>query len=307
MKQIAIIAPTASGKTALSIQLAQQTNSIILSLDSLSIYKEINISSAKPTLSEREGIIHFGIDEITPNEKFDVMKFIEIYHKAKEFALQNNKNIIIVGGTGFYLKAMIDGISPSPEISFEVKIEANKWMQNLPKTYQFLYELDKQYMEEIKPQDSYRIEKALELYLQTSQIPTLYFKNNPPLQVIPKKEIELFEIVWDREILRQRIALRTKQMVKNGLIDEVIFLEQKYTRDITPMGAIGLKEGLEYLDGKIDKNRLEEKIAFATNGLAKRQRTFNNGQFDNVVKGDLKFLKDMALKYFNIGFGNISL
>jgi tRNA dimethylallyltransferase len=98
MKQIAIIAPTASGKTALSIQLAHQTNSIILSLDSLSIYKEIDVSSAKPTFIEREGIKHFGIDEIYPNEKFDVMQFIEIYQKAKDFALHNNKNIIIVGG-----------------------------------------------------------------------------------------------------------------------------------------------------------------------------------------------------------------
>ncbi|MDX9742392.1 MAG: tRNA (adenosine(37)-N6)-dimethylallyltransferase MiaA [Arcobacteraceae bacterium] len=299
MKQIAIIAPTASGKTALSIQLAHQTNSIILSLDSLSIYKEIDISSAKPTLIERDGIKHFGIDEIYPNEKFDVMKFIEIYHKAKEFALQNNKNIIIVGGTGFYLKAMIDGISQSPEISQSIKKEASILLQNLPKAYEFLYQLDSEYMKGIKAEDSYRIEKALELYLQTSQIPTLYFKNNPPIPTIPKRDIGLFEIVWDREILRQRIALRTKIMIENGLLDEVIYLEQKYTRDIAPMGAIGLKEGLEYLDGKIDAKRLQEKIAFATNGLAKRQRTFNNGQFENVIQGDIETLKSEILKYFN--------
>jgi len=299
MKQIAIIAPTASGKTALSIQLAHQTNSIILSLDSLSIYKEIDISSAKPTLIEREGIEHFGIDEIYPNEKFDVMKFIEIYHKAKDFALHNSKNIIIVGGTGFYLKAMIDGISQSPEISQSIKKEASILLQNLPKAYEFLYRLDSEYMKGIKAEDSYRIEKALELYLQTSQIPTLYFKNNPPIPTIPKRDIGLFEIVWDREILRQRIALRTKIMIENGLIDEVIFLEQKYTRDIAPMGAIGLKEGLEYLDGKIDAKRLQEKIAFATNGLAKRQRTFNNGQFENVIQGDVETLKSEILKYFN--------
>jgi tRNA dimethylallyltransferase len=307
MKQIAIIAPTASGKTALSIQLAHQTNSIILSLDSLSIYKEIDVSSAKPTLLERDGILHFGIDEIYPNEKFDVMQFIEIYQKAKDFALQNNKNIIIVGGTGFYLKAMIDGISPSPEISQSVKEEASIMLQNLPKAYEFLYRLDSEYMKGIKPEDSYRIEKALELYLQTSQIPTLYFQNNPPVPTIPKGDIGLFEIVLDREILRQRIALRTKIMIENGLIDEVIYLEQKYTRDIPPMGAIGLKEGLEYLDGKIDTKRLQEKIAFATNGLAKRQRTFNNGQFENVIKGDAETLKSEILKYFNRSLDNIEI
>lgn len=306
MKQIAIIAPTASGKTALSIQLAKQTNSIIVSLDSLSIYKEIDISSAKPTLAERDGIKHFGIDEIYPNEKFDVMKFIEIYHKAKEFALKNGKNIIIVGGTGFYLKTMIDGISQSPIISSEVQEKVTKMMVDLPKAYQFLFELDSEYMKAIQPQDSYRIEKALSLYLQTSETPTLFFKNNPPIPTIPKDQIQLFEIVWDREILRQRIALRTKIMIESGLIDEVIYLEKRYKRDILPMGAIGIKEALEYLDGKINKKRLEEKIAFATNGLAKRQRTFNNGQFSDVIKGDLKFLQNEALKYFNIGFGNIS-
>ncbi len=298
MKQIAIIAPTASGKTALSIELAHKTNSVILSLDSLSIYKEIDISSAKPTLKERDGILHFGIDEIAPNEKFDVMKFIEIYHKAKKFAQTNNKNIIIVGGTGFYLKAMIDGISQSPAISIETQKETALMMQNLEKTYQFLFNLDQDYMKTIKPQDSYRIEKALSLYLETKMIPTIYFQNHPPIPTINKKDIILFEIVWDRDLLRQRIALRTKLMIKQGLIDEIIFLEQKYSRDITPMGAIGLKEALEYLDGKITKVRLEENIAFATNGLAKRQRTFNNGQFENVIQGDLYSLENKILKFF---------
>lgn len=298
MKQIAIIAPTASGKTALSIQLAHKTNSVILSLDSLSIYKEIDISSAKPTFQERDGIIHFGIDEISPDEKFDVIKFIEIYHKTKEFANKNGKNIIIVGGTGFYLKAMIDGISQSPSISKEINEKTTQMMKDLSKCYQFLSELDPSYMKDIKPQDSYRIEKALSLYLETGEIPTLFFKNNPPLSTINKDEIQLYEIVWDREVLRQRIALRTQLMIKNGLIDETIALEKKYTRAIPPMGAIGIKEALEYLDGKIDKQRLEEKIRYATNGLAKRQRTFNNGQFNGIIQGNIVELENKILKKF---------
>lgn len=109
MKEIAIIGSTASGKTGLSLEIAQQTNSIILSLDSLSVYKEINIASAKPTKVERGDIVHFGIDVLYPNEKFDVIKFFEEYKKAKEYAIKYNKNLIIVGGTGFYLKALIEG------------------------------------------------------------------------------------------------------------------------------------------------------------------------------------------------------
>jgi tRNA dimethylallyltransferase len=305
IKQIAIIAPTASGKTALSIDIAHKSNSIIVSLDSLSIYKEIDISSAKPTLKERDGIVHFGIDEIYPDCQFDVMKFIEIYEEAKEFALLNKKNLIIVGGTSFYLKALIDGISSSPHISKETILEVNHQMKDTLKVHKYLMDLDFNYMKDIKPQDSYRIQKVLALYLQTKTIPTQYFKLNPPKSTIKKEDIKLFEIVWDRDILRDRIRLRTKQMIKNGLLDEVLFLEKKYPRDIVPMGAIGIKEALEYFDGKIDKKALEDKIAFATNGLAKRQRTFNNGQFEGVCKGSLEELNVQIMKYFNHSLANI--
>ena len=116
MKQIALIAPTASGKTELSIEIAKKTNSIILSIDSLSIYKEIDIASAKPSPSKRAKIKHFGIDEIYIDEKFNVMRFIELYKKATQFAKDNNKNLIIGGGTSFYLKTLIDGISQIPKI-----------------------------------------------------------------------------------------------------------------------------------------------------------------------------------------------
>ena len=114
----AIIGPTASGKSDLAISLAKKLNYEILSLDSLSIYKEIDIASAKPSKKELKEIKHYGVDEIYPNEKFDVTKFIEIYKKIP------HKNIIIVGGTSFYLKAMIDGISKMPNITEEIKKEA---------------------------------------------------------------------------------------------------------------------------------------------------------------------------------------
>src|SRR6218665_1246559 len=136
MKEIAIIGSTASGKTALSLEIANKTNSIILSLDSLCVYKEIEIASAKPTLEERGNIIHFGIDEVYPNEEFDVIKFIELYKKAKDYAIKNNKNLIIVGGTGFYLKALIDGLS----LGIETKIKLDIPQQE---AYDLLYEIDK--------------------------------------------------------------------------------------------------------------------------------------------------------------------
>jgi len=288
MKQIAIIAPTASGKTALSIEVAHKTNSIILSLDSLAVYKEIDISSAKPTLSEQDGIIHFGIDEVYPNEIFDVIEFVELYKKAKYFAIENNKNLIIVGGTGFYLKALIDGISLIPTITKKTSQWVDKQLKNLEDAYNFMVSIDDKYMQKIASTDKYRIEKALSLYKQTNQIPTTYFENNPPKPIID--DIQLYEITWSVEDLRKRIELRTNIMLDSGLIDEVIYLEKRYTREPNCMKTIGIFETLEYLDGKISKKQLKEKIIINTTRLAKRQRTFNNGQFRNIIKSDLNFL-----------------
>jgi len=298
MKQIAIIAPTASGKTALSIKLAHKTNSIILSLDSLAIYKQIDIASAKPTLKERDGIVHFGIDEIYPDEKFDVMKFIEIYNKAKEYAKINNKNLIIVGGTGFYLKAMIDGISYIPAPSIGIANIIKEKLQNFTpqELYEYMSRIDEEYMQNIKSNDIYRIEKALSVYLITNQKPSVYFEQNPPNPII--KDIQLFEITWDRELLRKRIEQRTNIMFESGLLNEVCFLINNYTREHTSMKSIGIKEALEYFDGKITKSQAINKVAIATAQLAKRQRTFNNSQFKDVIKLPLDKMENEILKYF---------
>jgi len=267
---------------------------VILSLDSLSVYKDINIASAKPTIEERDGIIHFGIDKVYPNEKFDVVEFIQEYNKSSIYAKKHNKNLIIVGGTGFYLKAMIDGISYIPQISKEVFVWVDDKLNNLSQSYQFLYDIDPLYMQNIASTDRYRIEKALTIYKQTNTIPSKYFKQNPPKPLI--KGIQIYEIVWCVEDLRKRIKKRTKQMLQNGLIDEVIFLEKQYSREPAPMNSIGISETLDYLDGKLSKNELEDKIIINTARLAKRQRTFNKSQFSKVVQKDLKGFYD----YWNL-------
>lgn len=292
MKQIAIIGATASGKTSLSIDIAHKTDSIILSLDSLSVYKEIDIASAKPTIKEREGITHFGIDEVYPNEPFDVVEFLSCYEKAKEFAQNNNKNLIIVGGTGFYLKILMDGISPS--VGEDVPLD-----MPLNDIYSLLLEKDKTYMEKIASNDRYRIQKAYSIYKKSGLTPTKYFDENPKKPIAP--DLKLFEILWDREKLRERINLRTKQMIKDGVIDEVIYLEKKYSRKPNCMSSIGIIESLEFLDGKLTKKELEEKIAINTAKLAKRQNTFNKSQFDQ--KQHINFIENLnsdILKYFSV-------
>lgn len=291
MKEIAIIGSTASGKTALSLEIANKTNSIILSLDSLCVYKEIEIASAKPTLEERADIIHFGIDEVYPNVEFDVIKFIELYKKAKEYAFKNDKNLIIVGGTGFYLKALIDGLSQGIETKIKLDIPQED-------AYDLLYKIDKEYMEKIEKNDRYRIEKAYAIYKQTGLTPTEYFEKNPKIAVA--KDLKIFEILWDKEELKNRISQRTKIMINSGLIDEVIFLEKKYTRSPNCMASIGIIETLEYLDGKLTKQELEEKISANTAKLAKRQNTFNKSQFLDKTSNIIENLNSDIIKYFSL-------
>ena len=293
-EQLALIGPTASGKTALSIKVAQQMNAYILSLDSLSIYKEIDIVSAKPTLKEREGIEHFGIDYLYPNESFDVTTFIKLYHEVYARCLHENKNLVIVGGTSFYLKMLMEGISDLPAISNETKEKTENYLSDLSETYAWLYELDPVYMKKIQANDPYRIEKALYIYLQADMIPTEYFKQFPPKPTVTDP-LPIYQIEIDRAALRERIALRTNIMLNEGLIDEVCMLEKKYTRAPHCMKSIGIKETLAYLDGIYDKDMLAEKITTNTARLAKRQTTFNNSQFDHVIKGDVRTLEKMLL------------
>ena len=291
MKELAIIGTTASGKTALSLEIANKTNSIILSLDSLCVYKEIDIASAKPTKIERGDIVHFGIDEVFPNEKFDVIEFLNLYKNAKEYAEKNMKNLIIVGGTGFYLKALVDGISDGLKENTNLDMSLND-------AYNLLYSLDKDYMQKIEPNDKYRVEKAYSIYKQSGLTPSQYFLKNPKIALSPN--LPIFEILWEKDELINRISLRTKQMIKSGLIDETIYLEKKYTRAPNCMSSIGIIETLEYLDGKLDKKSLEDKIIQNTLKLAKRQNTFNKGQFTNRVSNIIPSLNSEVIKYFSI-------
>ena len=291
MKELAIIGTTASGKTALSLEIANKTNSIILSLDSLCVYKEIDIASAKPTKIERGDIVHFGIDEVFPNEKFDVIEFLNLYKNAKEYAEKNMKNLIIVGGTGFYLKALVDGISDGLKENTNLDMSLND-------AYNLLYSLDKEYMQKIEPNDKYRVEKAYSIYKQSGLTPSEYFLKNPKIALSPN--LPIFEILWEKDELINRISLRTKQMIKAGLIDETIYLEKKYTRAPNCMSSIGIVETLEYLDGKISKQELEDKIIQNTLKLAKRQNTFNKGQFTNRVSNIIPSLNSEIIKYFSI-------
>jgi tRNA dimethylallyltransferase len=190
---------------------------------------------------------------------------------------------------------LIEGISELPNISNETKEKTHTYLQDLHKSYKWLYSLDKLYMSNIEPNDPYRIEKALHIYLETGLTPTQYFQQYPPKPTVTEP-LPIYQIDIERSLLRERIALRTKIMVKNGLIDEICMLEKKYTRTPNCMKSIGIKETLAYLDGRYDRKMLIEKITTNTARLAKRQTTFNNSQFNNVIKGSVEALENILLK-----------
>jgi len=294
IKQIAIIGATASGKSQLAIDIAKEFNSIILSLDSLSVYKEIDIVSAKPTIEERDGIPHYGVDIIYPDKAFDVAIFIDLYREIYQKAVDECKNLIIVGGSSFYLKSLIDGISPLPNLSSENVEEITYRMQDIERVHRELYLLDKSYMLNISTRDRYRTQRALGIYLASGMTPSEYFKEHRAVSVV-NGQLPIYSILTDRDILRKRIELRTIKMLEMGLINEVAYLERRYNRSPNAMKSIGIRETLDYFDGRLNMKRLKEKIITNTARLAKRQSSFNRSQFKDVTALELNLLKSKII------------
>lgn len=276
--ELAIIGTTASGKSDLAIKVAREFNAVILSLDSLCLYKEIDITSAKPNKDELELVRHFGIDLVMPDMDFCVGDFINEYKKAKLYAQQNNSMLIITGGSGFYLKSMLSGLSPKIE---PLKIEISD-----DEIWDLAVEIDSEFCAKFSKNDKFRLHKWYQIYAQTNEIPTQWLRLNTGEPVI--KNLTIYELVWDKFELIERIKTRTKNMLENGLIDEARYLFGRYDSALKPLNSIGLKEAKDYLDGKINLNELNDLITIHTTQLAKRQRTFNKSF--NSIKIDAKNL-----------------
>lgn len=294
MKQLALIGSTASGKSDLALKVAECCNGVILSIDSLSIYRYIDIASAKPTKEELASAIHFGIDRLEPDINASVMTFVDEYARAREHCFAENKNLVIVGGSSFYLKSMIDGLSKIPDFSPETVQKTKELLKNLPAAHKLLSDIDPYSMAKIGPLDAYRIEKMLLIHIETGKAPSVWFQSNPPRPLIT--DCPVLELKIDRDRLRERISLRTEKMVHTGLIDEVAELECLYGRAPNSMKAIGIVETLDYLDGKITREEMSRTIATHTSQLAKRQQTFNTNQFDLSASGSSDELFSAAIE-----------
>lgn len=274
-KVIVICGPTASGKTSLSIQLAKQINGEIISSDSMQIYKEMNIGTAKPTIEEMDGIKHYLIDFVEPNQRYSVAEFKKDAEKAIDEIISKGKTPIIVGGTGLYVDSLIYGIEYQDikiDEQYRRKLEEIAEKQGLNTLYEQAKKIDSKAMEKISPNDKKRIMRVLEIYKATGKTKTEQEEESRKKEL--KYDYKVFAINMEREKLYERINKRVDIMIEQGLIQEVENLLKKYTEFPTAMQGLGYKEVVEYLEGKTTKEEMIEKIKMETRRYAKRQITW---------------------------------
>ena len=259
----------------MSIELAKKIDGEIISCDSMQIYKDMDIGTAKPTKEEMQGIKHYLIDFVSPDERYSVADFKKDAKKAIKEILAKGKTPIIVGGTGLYVDSLIYEIEYQ-NIEFDEKyrerLEQQAEEQGIDKLYEMARKIDGEAIKKISPNDKKRILRILEIYHATGKNKTEQEKESR------KKEVEydykIYALSWDREKLYERINKRVDIMLEQGLIEEVKNVYNKYEKFPTAMQGLGYKEVVEYLEGKTSKEEMIDKIKQETRRYAKRQLTW---------------------------------
>ncbi len=267
---IVICGPTASGKTSLGIEVANRLNGEIISCDSMQIYKDMNIGTAKPTDEEQKMAKHHLIDFVSPDKRYTVADFKSDATKAIEDILSRGKTPILVGGTGLYINSLIYNIEYKEEkndLEYRNKLEKI----DLPELYEMALKIDKEAMQKISPNDRKRISRILEIYHTTGKTKTELEKES---RKELKYDYKIFVLSMDRDILYDRINKRVDIMIKQGLIDEVKELVGKYQEFPTAMQGLGYKEVVQYLNNELTKEEMIEKIKQESRRYAKRQLTW---------------------------------
>ena len=274
-KVIVICGPTASGKTALSIEVAKKINGEIISCDSMQIYKDMNIGTAKPTKEEMGEIKHYLIDYVLPTERYSVAEYKKDAKKAIKEVIEKGKTPIIVGGTGLYVDSLIYEIE-YPEIKFDEeyrkKLEKEVEEEGLEKLYEKAKKIDPIAIQKISKTDKKRIQRVLEIYHATGKTKTE--QEIISRQKEPEYAYKVYGLLWDRQKLYDRINLRVDIMIEQGLIEEVKQIKEKYKKFPTAMQGLGYKEVVDFLEGKCSYSEMVEKIKMETRRYAKRQLTW---------------------------------
>lgn len=272
---VIILGPTASGKTTISIALAKILNTEIINADSMQIYKQLNIGSAKPTKKEQEGIKHHLLDFVDPTKEFSVEQYKSLAMPIINKLIENKKIPIIVGGTGFYIESLISNYSYGKSAKND---EVREKYNNLAKLYgnQYVYDIlkniDPKAAEKIHPNDVKRTIRAIEIF-ETTGIKKSEILNNNTMQngINPL----IIALNWNRDTLYARINKRVDLMIENGLIDEVKYLlDNGLSIKNQCMQGIGYKELVAFLNNQISLAESVEQIKQSTRHYAKRQITW---------------------------------
>ena len=273
---ICIAGPTASGKTALAVELAKLLNGEVVSCDSMQIYKRMNIGTAKPTEEEMQGIPHHMLDVADPQEDFSVSRYCEMATPIVDDITARGKTAIIAGGTGLYMDALVKGntFAPYPSTGRREELETLAREQGIDAVLAQLRVVDPDAAQRLHPSDQKRIIRAMEVYLETGKTIT---QHNLETQKLPPR----YNPVWfaledaDRGQLYARIDRRVEQMLLDGLLDEIReLLDSGIPEKATSMQAIGYKEFVDALAGRCSVQDATELVQQSSRRYAKRQLTW---------------------------------
>jgi len=295
-KIILIFGPTASGKSSFAIKLAKKINGEVINADSMQVYKELKILSARPFQKDYKNIKHhlYGFQSVKKN--FSTGDWLKLVNKKILEIKKRKKTPIIVGGTGLYFKALTDGLVSIPNIPIKLRVKIRSLHKKLgPKIFfSKLIKLDPLSKNRINSSDTQRAIRAYEVKLFTKQSIYDWFKNTQ--SKFENKNFYKIYLDYPRAELIERINIRVKDMIKKGAISEVKrFIKLKVPKDKTASKAIGIEEIRSYLDKKIEIIEVIEKISIKTRQYAKRQSTWGRGNMKewNKIESDglNKFLK----------------
>lgn len=276
---IAIMGPTASGKTGLALDIAAKVDSEVISVDSALVYKGMDIGTAKPTQEERAGVVHHLIDIIDPAQSYSVSQFVNDTNALIGDILARGKVPILAGGTMMYFNALINGISPLPKSDEKIRDEITQQAQRLgwSKLHDELRGVDPISGERIHPNDPQRITRALEVYRSTGK--TLTHWQQQEGEKCPYNIAQFAIAPPDRAVLHERIATRFDLMLEQGFENEVVKLYERSDlhEDLPSIRSVGYRQMWQYLDGQLSYSEMRERGIIATRQLAKRQLTWLRG------------------------------
>ncbi len=290
---IVICGPTATGKSGLALELARRLNSVILSADSRQVYRELDIGTAKPTLAEQQSVPHYLIDICHPTETLTLAEYQAQAQSLITSLSEGEKDfpVILVGGTGLYLKAIVKGLK-IPRVSPQSELRSQFLSLPQSQLYAFLSQVDPLAAEKIHPNDSVRTVRALEVFYVTGIPISLQQGENPPTYPILNIGLDCH-----RNNLELRIKTRTEKMVQLGLVEEVERLGNKYGWHLPLLDTLGYGEMKQYLAGDISLAEAEDLTVLHTRQFAKRQRTwFRANREIEWFDGDSPELLDLVLE-----------